>query len=76
MTGRVHTKDGNAESGLDYIPLSKLITIERDEDRCCFEIEILYDKLKVSFEFAKISLEYCRICQDQLNNVYPVCMSF
>ena len=25
---------------------SKLVTIERDEDKCCFEIEILYDKLK------------------------------
>ena len=25
---------------------SKLVTIERDENKCCFEIEILYDKLK------------------------------
>ena len=46
MNGRVHTKDGNAESGLDYIPISKMILIERDHDKCCFEVEILYDNLK------------------------------
>ena len=39
-------QDGNAESGLDYVPISKTITIEREEDRCCFEVEILFDKLK------------------------------
>lgn len=43
---RVHTKDGNADSGLDYIPLSKMIKIERDDDKCCFEVDILHDKKK------------------------------
>ena len=28
------------------MPISKTITIEREEDRCCFEVEILFDKLK------------------------------
>ena len=36
---RVHTKDGNADSGLDYIPLSKMIKIERDDDKCCLVID-------------------------------------
>ena len=50
MTGeleaRVHTKDGNAKSGEDYAPLSRMVKIERGDDKCCFEVDVLYDNLK------------------------------
>lgn len=46
LEARVHTKDGNAKSSEDYAPLSKMVKIERGDDKCCFEVDVLYDNLK------------------------------
>jgi hypothetical protein len=46
LEARVHTKDGNAKSSEDYAPLSRMVVIERGDDKCCFEVDILYDALK------------------------------
>lgn len=46
LQARVHTKDGNAKSSDDYAPLSKLVTIELGDEKCCFEVDILYDNIK------------------------------
>ena len=46
LEARVHTKDGNAKSSEDYAPLSRMVKIERGDDSCCFEVDVLYDNLK------------------------------
>ncbi|XP_013782373.1 extracellular matrix protein 3-like, partial [Limulus polyphemus] len=43
---RVHTKDGSAKSGKDYIPFSKELEFGQNVSRIIVEIQILYDEEK------------------------------
>ncbi|XP_076321017.1 FRAS1-related extracellular matrix protein 2-like [Tachypleus tridentatus] len=43
---RVHTKDGSAKSGKDYVPFSRELEFGQNVSRIIVEIEILYDEDK------------------------------
>ncbi|KFM78096.1 FRAS1-related extracellular matrix protein 2, partial [Stegodyphus mimosarum] len=40
---RIHTKDGSAKSGVDYVPYSKELQFQPNVSRLEVEVEILYD---------------------------------
>ena len=54
MTGRVHTKDGNAESGLDYIPIRSVFK-NREKNFKFFFLKIFF--LKISIRISSMILK-------------------